>query len=96
MVLLFFFRVYTEYNYLNWHFSRSLHCILLLDLALSGSIHMDGAAATGSDAGGGSGGTISIKTKVLEGHGDITAIGGKGTGVGGGGAGGRVFLEIES
>ena len=57
---------------------------------------MDGAPATGDDSGGGSGGTIVINTPVLEGHGEITANGGKGTGQGGGGAGGRIFIEVDS
>ena len=57
---------------------------------------MDGADATGSDSGGGSGGTITIDTPLLEGHGQITANGGKGTGLGGGGAGGRILLEVDT
>ena len=56
---------------------------------------MDGADATGTNSGGGSGGTISFKVdQVLEGHGEITADGGKGTGQGGGGAGGRIFIDV--
>ena len=56
---------------------------------------MDGAAATGENSGGGSGGTIVVTTPVLEGHGEISANGGSGTGEGGGGAGGRIFLEVD-
>ena len=56
---------------------------------------MDGEEATGSNSGGGSGGTIAIKTKVLAGHGKITTNGGQGTGRGGGGAGGRIFIEVD-
>ena len=57
---------------------------------------MDGAAASGDDSGGGSGGAIVINTPLLEGHGQLTANGGQGTGQAGGGAGGRMFLEIDS
>ena len=69
---------------------------LILCSIFAGSIHLDGEAATGDASGGGSGGTIAIDTPILEGHGQITANGGKGTGLGGGGAGGRILLELNT
>ena len=61
-----------------------------------GSIIMDGAAGTGDNAGGGSGGSIHIKVPLLRGNGKITANGGRGAGLGGGGAGGRIFMDLDS
>ena len=56
---------------------------------------MDGEDAKGTNSGGGSGGTISfIVDEKFEGHGEISADGGKGSGQGGGGAGGRIFMDV--
>ena len=60
-----------------------------------GAIHVDGEAASGTNAGGGSGGTIFIKARSFEGHGEVTANGGQGSGSGGGGAGGRIRADIQ-
>ena len=58
---------------------------------------MNGADATGVDSGGGSGGTIDIEIDdLLEGHGTISADGGKGKGQGGGGAGGRIKIKVKT
>ena len=66
-------------------------------LYISGSILLDGAAATGENSGGGSGGTVSLQVDgLMEGHGKISANGGKGTGQGGGGAGGRILIEVKT
>jgi len=62
----------------------------------SGTIQVDGDDADGSDAGGGSGGTIVIDTPVLSGNGEIRANGGQGTGDGGGGAGGRMAVTVST
>ncbi len=57
---------------------------------------MDGAPGMGQDAGGGSGGTVSIFAQSVRGHGLLSASGGEGQGRGGGGAGGRVKLELQN
>ena len=63
---------------------------------ITGTIQVDGEAANGTNAGGGSGGTIDITTPVLEGNGEIRSNGGKGDEFGGGGAGGRMVLKISN
>lgn len=60
----------------------------------AGTIQVDGENGNGTNAGGGSGGTIDITTPILEGNGDIRSNGGLGDNYGGGGAGGRMFLRI--
>ena len=64
-------------------------------LKLNGILSARGADGTGSDAGGGSGGSILIKTTNMSGHGVITVVGGAGSGGGGGGAGGRVGIHCR-
>lgn len=59
---------------------------------LTGSITVSGSAGVGSNSGGGSGGSILIRTRALEGSGVITVNGGAGNGDGGGGGGGRMAV----
>jgi len=65
-------------------------------LCCAGVLEVNGDAGNGSNAGGGSGGTIVIETPVLTGSGSIQANGGAGVGSGGGGAGGRIALKITT
>lgn len=62
-------------------------------LCVLGSVTVNGGSATSSNAGGGSGGTISIETNELQGSGIISANGGTGHGSGGGGSGGRIAVR---
>ena len=62
-------------------------------LHLDGIIDSEGANGT-SNSGGGSGGSILIKTVLFSGHGLIVANGGRGDGNGGGGAGGRIAAHV--
>lgn len=64
-----------------------------LFLHLDGIIDSEGANGT-SNCGGGSGGSILIKTVQFSGHGILTVNGGSGHGNGGGGAGGRVAVHV--
>ena len=66
-------------NTLLWHF-------------FSGTITASGSSGTGSHSGGGSGGSILIHTRALEGSGVISVNGGNGNSYGGGGAGGRMAI----
>ncbi len=59
---------------------------------IDGDIVADGADAVAGNAGGGSGGTVSISANRILGAGRISADGGNGRGTGGGGAGGRIAL----
>jgi len=59
---------------------------------LSGSITVSGSVGEGSNSGGGSGGSILIRTRALEGSGVIAVNGGAGNGDGGGGGGGRMAV----
>ncbi|KAL4230250.1 hypothetical protein ACF0H5_010636 [Mactra antiquata] len=67
---------------------------LYINLLIDGILQVDGDSGTGTDTGGGSGGTIHITTPTLQGDGIISSNGGKGQGRGGGGAGGRVAITI--
>lgn len=60
---------------------------------MDGIIESEGANGT-SNSGGGSGGSILIKTVLFSGHGLIIANGGSGDGNGGGGAGGRIAAHV--
>lgn len=60
-----------------------------------GKILVNGAAGSGTSAGGGSGGTIIIKAQELIGQGLLSCDGGLGNGLGGGGAGGRIQIIQE-
>ena len=53
-------------------------------------------AGTSTNAGGGSGGSILISTKMLSGSGTISANGGFGTLMGGGGGGGRIAITYDT
>ena len=59
---------------------------------LSGSVTVSGSVGLGSNSGGGSGGSILIRTHALEGSGVIAVNGGAGNGDGGGGSGGRMAV----
>jgi hypothetical protein len=67
------------------------------DLMLEGSLNADGEQAPSTTqsegAGGGSGGSIWVRTRHLAGNGIIHANGNNGTAEGGHGAGGRVYLD---
>lgn len=52
---------------------------------LNGLLSARGTNASGLNGGGGSGGSILIETTNMTGHGEISVIGGSGTGFGGGG-----------
>ena len=67
-------------------------------LYLDGLIDANGEdASAGSNAGGGSGGSVWIKCGRFSGHGVITSTGGKGDGsVSGGGSGGRIAVDTPS
>ena len=60
---------------------------------INGNIRSNGDDATGSNAGGGSGGSIWVTCQHLNGRGRLEAIGGRGDGNGGGGSGGRISLD---
>ena len=62
---------------------------------MNGWLSIRGGNGTGANAGGGSGGTILIKTINMTGHGVISVSGGNGVGKGGGGAGGRVGIHCQ-
>lgn len=62
----------------------------------TGTLQVNGADANGTNAGGGSGGTMAITTPELVGSGKIEANGGQGKGDGGGGAGGRIAISITT
>ena len=62
-------------------------------LHLDGIIESEGANGT-SNSGGGSGGSVLIKTIIFSGHGMVIANGGSAEGNGGGGAGGRIAVHV--
>jgi hypothetical protein len=57
---------------------------------------VDGGAAVGTNAGGGSGGTLIIDTKAIDGDGRMSCDGGHGNGHGGSGAGGRMKIQVKT
>jgi hypothetical protein len=61
-------------------------------LQVDGRISTCGLAGTGSNTGGGSGGSISLRVGTLTGSGVISANGGSGNYWGGGGGGGRIAI----
>ena len=65
-------------------------------LQVDGRISAAGGAATNANAGGGSGGGISLMAGTLCGSGVIAANGGAGMGLGGGGGGGRVVVTYTT
>lgn len=64
-------------------------------IQLNGLLSLQGMDATGSDAGGGSGGALLITTTNITGHGEVSVAGGNGIGLGAGGAGGRVGIHCR-
>ena len=58
-------------------------------------IDNNGGDGKNDGAGGGSGGSILIKTLMFSGHGSIQVNGGNGRGSGGGGSGGRLAVHIS-
>lgn len=64
--------------------------VVYLIIPFLGVIKVDGTSATGSGAGGGSGGTIVAYCRNLLGDGTLSVNGGQGSGKGGGGSGGRM------
>ena len=68
---------------------------------VAGLIEVDGLLAAygnpgaGTDAGGGSGGSILIRTTNITGHGVMSVKGGEGQGRGGGGSGGRIGVHCR-
>jgi hypothetical protein len=61
----------------------------------TGIVSADGSdAQPDSNAGGGSGGSVTIYTNTISGVGNITAHGGSGEGTAGGGGGGRIFIQV--
>ena len=68
----------------------------VLNAYITGQILVDGAAGTGAQSGGGSGGGVFIQANDLSGHGLLSSSGGAGTGNAGGGAGGRIRLELDA
>jgi hypothetical protein len=65
-------------------------------LTVNGTVSADGGRYIGGRTGGGSGGSVWIKTSTLAGSGSITADGGVGYATeGGGGGGGRIALEWD-
>ena len=62
-------------------------------LHLDGIIESEGANGT-SNSGGGSGGSVLIKTVNFSGHGILTVNGGSGDRNGGGGSGGRIAVHV--
>ena len=60
---------------------------------MDGIIASEGANVT-SNSGGGSGGSVLIKTVQFSGHGILTVNGGSGNGNGGGGSGGRIAVHV--
>ena len=70
--------------------------LLATTLALDGTIHADGSAAStafGANGGGGAGGTVNIAVTDVTGSGSVSALGGPSV-AGTGGAGGRVAVRI--
>lgn len=64
-------------------------------LEINGLLSSDGTNGVGTDTGGGSGGSVFIRTTNMTGHGDISIRGGSGTGNGGGGSGGRAAIHCR-
>lgn len=65
-------------------------------VTIDGILTVDGSDATGTDSGGGSGGSIWIICDHMTGAGVISARGGTGSNGGGGGAGGRISIHHDT
>ena len=74
-------------GYLIWKISKYLE--------LNGLLTANGQEGVGTDAGGGSGGSVLIESTNMTGHGEISVLGGQGIGEGGGGAGGRAGIHCR-
>lgn len=74
-------------GYLLWIVGRHLE--------VNGLVSAKGLDGTGTNAGGGSGGSIFIKTTNMTGHGELNVEGGVGSGTGGCGAGGRIAIHCR-
>ena len=69
----------------------------LMDLPVGAAVSADGSDSHVAAAGGGSGGSISIYSQVIQGKGIVQASGGMGfldSGTGGG-SGGRIFIQVS-
>lgn len=75
----------------------SIHILITNKLYVDGVITADGAsAASGSESGGGAGGSILLNAETFEGHGTLSVVGGNGHGTrGGGGSGGRISVVLK-
>ena len=73
----------------------SLHWRIGQTLELDGLVSLKGFNGTGSDSGGGSGGSLLVECTNITGYGTVNVIGGSGTGRAGGGAGGRAAIHIR-
>ena len=75
----------------------SIRILITNKLYIDGVITANGAnAATGSESGGGAGGSILINAETFEGHGTLSVVGGNGHGSrGGGGSGGRIGIFLK-
>ena len=74
-------------GYLLWNVGRHIK--------INGLVSAKGFNGTGTNAGGGSGGSIFIKTTNMTGHGELNVEGGRGSGGGGCGAGGRIAIHCR-
>ena len=72
---------------LYWEVAQSLE--------LNGILSARGCDGKSGSAGGGSGGSIFIKTTNISGHGTVNVVGGAGSGKGGGGSGGRAAIHCR-
>ena len=64
-------------------------------IEVNGMLMLKGTDGSGTDAGGGSGGSVTVYTTDISGHGEINVIGGSGSGKGTGGAGGRAAIHCR-
>ena len=74
-------------GYLMWVVGRHLE--------VNGLVTAKGLSGLGTNAGGGSGGSIFIETTNMTGHGELNVEGGIGSGMGGCGAGGRIAIHCK-
>ena len=65
------------------------------NIEINGRLMLNGIDGSGTDAGGGSGGSVIVYTTDITGHGVIDVVGGSGTGKGTGGAGGRAAIHCR-
>lgn len=65
------------------------------EMELDGLITLRGMNGTGTNSGGGSGGSVLIECTNISGYGEINVQGGDGNGLGSGGSGGRIAVHIR-